>query len=117
MNVQPFDAGAAAGHRWAKAWRNGARLERLRGCPFDYRNRWGIYACYLTDRFMVDGPEEGCRQQYCIPINQAQRLSAAYWRRLKGWPRRGVERQTQFVEGFVRGAGELPAPRAAPPDV
>jgi hypothetical protein len=50
MITQPFDAGAAAGHRWAKAWRNGARLERLRGCPFDYRNRFSVYACYLTDR-------------------------------------------------------------------
>jgi hypothetical protein len=109
VSAQPFDAGAAAGRRWAKASRNSARLERLRGCPFDYRNRWGIYVCYLTDRFMVDGPEEGCRQQYCIPINQAARLSAAYWRRLKGWPRRGVERQSKFVEGFVRAAAQREA--------
>jgi hypothetical protein len=104
MSAPAFDAGAAAGHRWAKASRSSARLKRLRGCRFDYRNRSGIYACYLTDRFMVAGPEEGCSQQYCIPINKAERLSNGYWGRLKGCPRRGVKRQTQFVEGFVRGA-------------
>lgn len=59
---------------------------------------------FLTDRFMVAGPEEGCPQQYCIPINKAERLSEGFWARLKGWPRRGTERQTRFVEGFVRGA-------------
>jgi hypothetical protein len=96
-----------AGRRWAKASRNSGRLERLRGCRFDYRDRSGIYSCFLTDRFMVAGPEEGCPQQYCIPFNKAERLSEGYWGRLKGWPRRGAERQSRFVEGFVRGAGDL----------
>jgi hypothetical protein len=105
-----FEAGTAAGRRWAKASRNSGRLERLRGCRFDYRDLSGIYACFLTDRFMVAGPEEGCPQQYCIPINKAERLSEGYWSRLKGWPRRGTEQQKRFVEGFVRGAAERAVP-------
>jgi hypothetical protein len=116
-NVPPYDvgdrafeAGAAAGRRWAKASRNRARLERLRGWltrrqrSIDDVERIMIYACFLTDRFMVAGPEEDCPQQYDIPILGAQRLANGYWGRLKGWPRRGAERQTRFVEGFVRGA-------------
>jgi hypothetical protein len=54
---------------------------------------------------MVAGPVEGCAQQYSVPMLKAERLASVYWGRLKGWPRRGAERQTQFVEGFVRGAG------------
>jgi hypothetical protein len=107
VTTPSFSAGTAAGQRWAKALRNRARLVRLRDCRFDYRDRSGIYACYLTDRFMVAGPEEGCPQQYCIPINKAERLSEGYWSRIKGWPRRDAKQQTRFVEGFVRGAAGL----------
>lgn len=53
---------------------------------------------------MVPGPDKGCSQQYCIPMIKAERLSEGYWGRLKGWPRRGADRQALFVEGFVRGA-------------
>jgi hypothetical protein len=76
VSAQAFEAGAAAGSRWANSPRNSARLERLRGCRFDYRDRSGIYACFLTDRFIVAGPEEGCPQQYpcksgaiAVPLN------------------------------------------------
>jgi hypothetical protein len=110
VSTQPFEAGAAAGRRWAKSSRNSARLERLRNWwlkahgRVDYTHRFSIYATCLTDRFMVAGPIEGCAQQYCVPMLKAERLANGYWGRLAGWPRRGAEQQTRFIEGFVRGA-------------
>ena len=105
------DAGTAAGRRWAKASRNSARLERLREWwtrrrVIDHVDRFAIYATCLTDRFMVAGPEDDCPQLYDIPILRAQRLANGYWGRLNGWPRRGLEPQRRFIEGFVRGAAE-----------
>jgi hypothetical protein len=102
--------GAAAGRRWAKASRNRARLERL--CDWNAQrratdlDRFSIYSCFLTDRFMVEGPTKDCAQQYCVPMFKAKRLAENYWGRLRGWPRRSAE-QVRFVGGFVRGAAEL----------
>jgi hypothetical protein len=110
VSAPAFEAGAAAGRRWAKSSRNSARLERLRHWlgarrrVIDYVDRFIIYSTLLTDRFMVAGPVEGCAQQYCVPMLKAERLATGYWGRLKGWPRRGTEQQTRFIEGFVRGA-------------
>jgi hypothetical protein len=74
------EAGATAGRRWAKASRNSGRLERLRGYRFDYRDRSAIYSCFLTDRFIVAGPEEGVLAAILHPDQQ----SAAIVRRLLG---------------------------------
>jgi hypothetical protein len=104
------EAGSTAGHRWASASRNIPRLERLRDWLSSERrgvgdlNRFVIYSCFLTDRFMVGGP--AAPQQYSIPMLKAERLADGYWERLGGWPQ-GARRQARFVEGFVRGAVAL----------
>jgi hypothetical protein len=71
-------------------------------------HRFVIYTTCLTDRFMVEGPVEGCAQQYCVPMLKVERLAKEYWQKVEGWPH-GAEKQTRFVEGFVRGAAERPA--------
>jgi hypothetical protein len=111
MSTQLFDAGAAAGQRWAKASRNRARLVRLRDWNarrriIDDVDRFAIYSCFLTDRFMVKASAKDCAQQYCVPMFKAKRLAENYWGRFQGWPHRSAE-QTRFVGGFVRGAAEL----------
>jgi hypothetical protein len=112
VKTRAFEAGAAAGRRWAKSSRNSVRLERLRHWlsarrrVINHTHRFVIYSCLLTDRFMVAGPVDGCSQQYCVPMHRAERLANDYWGRLKGWPRSGKVQQSHFVEGFVRGAVE-----------
>jgi hypothetical protein len=114
VSEPPLFAGIAAGQRWAKTWRNSARgarfrrslSKRKRRAVEDF-HRFTIYSSFLTDQFVVRSPDDDPEPQYCVPFITEQRLAHAYWARLKGWPRRGVSRQIEFIEGFVRGAAEI----------